>query len=213
MNPEVILSVEEAERHAVTKRTFGRVEKIIFSALFVAFFIVAHAISLSHFPGYEEAMIPHVRRYAGFFGLEQNWSMFSRLRKANGHSIAVITFADGTEKIYEYPRFDLMGQLEHFQFEKRRSLFSEFLPGRWGRKYRPASVRHLVWCNDDDKNPPDIITLVYNYVDVPPPDPKNWVRFSNLPFHTMKEPYFVYRVRKSDLADYVESNMSHPLSK
>lgn len=207
------MSVEDAYRHAVVRRHFGRAEQIIFSVLFVVFFIVAHAISLSHFPGYEEAMIPYVRRYAGFFGLEQNWSMFSRLRKANGHSIAVISFADGAEKIYEYPRFDLMDQLTHFQFEKRRSLFCEFLPGRWGRKYRPASVRHLIWCNENEKNQPDIITLVYNYVDVPPPDSNKWVRFKDLPFHTTKEPYFVYRVRTGDLEDYVESNMNRPLAK
>lgn len=207
------LSVEEADRHAIVKKSFGRAEKIIFSVLFVVFFIVAHAISLSHFPGYEEAMIPFVRRYAGFFGLEQNWSMFSRLRKANGHTIAVITFADGTEKMYEYPRFDLMDQFTHFQFEKRRSLFSEFLPGRWGKKYRPASVRHLIWCNENEKNQPDIVTLVYNYIEVPKPDPDHWVRFSDLPFHSTKEPYFVYRVSKSDLEDYVESNMNRPHSK
>ncbi len=212
MNPEEKLSVDEASRHATVKRQFGRAEKILFSVFFVVFFLIAHAISLSHYPGYEEAMIPYVRRYASFFGLEQNWSMFSRLRKANGHSIAVITFADGSAKIYEYPRFDLMDQFSHFQFEKRRSLFCEFLPGRWGRKYRPASVRHLIWCNENTKNQPEIVTLVYNYVDVPAPDSNKWVRFDDLPFHTIKEPYFVYRVRTGDLKDYVESNMSRPLA-
>lgn len=213
MNPEENLSVEEANRHAVVKGNFGRGERIIFSVFFVLFFLLAHVISLSHYPGYEDAIVPHVRRYAGFFGLEQNWSMFSRLRKTNGHTIAVITFSDGAEKIYEYPRFDLMDQFTHFEFEKRRSVFCEFLPARWSRKYRPAFARHLIWCNENDKNQPEIITFIYDHVDVPPPDRNNWVRFSELPFHTTKEPYFVYRVRSSDLEDYAESNMSFPAPK
>src|SRR5688572_3271368 len=103
MSTQESLSLEEAERHAVVKKRFGRGEQIIFSVLFVVFFIVANAISLSHFPGNEEWLVPKVRRYSGFFGLEQGWSMFSRLRKANGHTVAVITFSDGSEKLYEYP--------------------------------------------------------------------------------------------------------------
>lgn len=212
MSTQETLSLEEAERHAVVKKRFGSGERIIFSVLFVVFFIVANAISLSHFPGNEELLVPKVRRYSGFFGLEQGWSMFSRLRKANGHTIAVITFSDGAEKLYEYPRLDLMDQFEHFRFEKRRTMFCEFLPGRWGHKYRPATARHLIWCNENVKNNPDMITFVYNYADVPPPDPKNWVSFSNLPFHSTKEPYFVYRVRKGDLENYVETNMRNSVS-
>lgn len=208
MSPDGNLSVQEAEKYAAVKRRFGRGEQLVFSVLFVVFFLVAQAISFSHFPGNEEAMIPIVRRYAGFFGLEQNWSMFSRLRKANLHTSAVITFSDGTEKLYEFPRIDLMDQFEHFKLEKKRSLFFEFLPGRWGRKYRPAVARHLIWCNKNDKNQPDIISFVYNYVDVPPPDPEHWVSLSNLPLHNGKAVYFIYRVRKRDLEDYVESNMN-----
>lgn len=196
------LSVEEAERHQVVKREFARGEKVIFSVLFVVFFIVANAIAFSHLEENEDWLIPIVRRYAGFFGLEQNWTMFSGLRKANFHMLAVITFEDGTEKIYEYPRMNLIDRNEHFRYEKRRTLFYEYLPGRWGKKYRPNMARHLVWCNDSPKNHPVTITYIYNFADVPEPDPKNWTSFADLPVHSNKTPYFVYRVRSSDLEEY-----------
>ncbi|MDZ4832893.1 MAG: hypothetical protein SGJ27_03755 [Candidatus Melainabacteria bacterium] len=204
MSARPILSVPEAQQHAVVKKRFGRAEQIIFSVLFVVFFIVANAIALSHLPGNEEWLIPIVRRYAGFFGLEQNWTMFSGLRKANFHMLAVMTFEDGTEKLYEYPRMNLMDQFEHFRLEKRRTLFYEYLPGRWGRKYRPAMARHLIWCHDDPRNHPEMITYVYNFADVPKPDPQNWVSVDKLPWHKDKTPYFVYRVRKRDLEAYME---------
>jgi hypothetical protein len=202
MSAEKQLTVEEADQLAIVKRPFDKTERVIFSALFVTFFIVANAIALSHLPGNESWLIPIVRRYAGFFGLEQNWTMFSGLRKANFHMSSVITFADGTEKLYEYPRMNLIDQFEHFRFEKRRTLFYEYLPGRWGRKYIPSMARHLIWSNDDKKNHPRIITYIYNFANVPEPDPKNWVSFSNLPLHSDKTPYFVYQVRPRDLAEY-----------
>jgi len=204
MTEENLLSIDEAERHVVVKRRFARSEEIIFTVLIFLFFIVANAIAFSHVEENEAWLIPIVRRYAGFFGLEQNWTMFSRLRKANLHMLSVITFDDGAQKLYEYPRMDLIDQNEHFQYEKRRTLFYEYLPGRWGRKYRPSMARYLIWCNDNPKNHPQIITYVYNFADVPKPDPKNWVSFSKLPLHTEKTPFFVYRVRPGDLEKYTK---------
>jgi hypothetical protein len=199
------LSAQNADRYASVKKRFSKTEQFGFSLLIVAFFIVANAIALSHLPENENWLIPIVRRYAGFFGLEQNWTMFSGLRKANFHMLAVISFRDGTEKLYEYPRMNLLDQFEHFRVEKRRTLFYEYLPGRWGRKYRPAMARHLIWCNDSAENHPDMITYIYNFANVPKPDPKNWVSFDKLPAHRDKTPYFVYRVRMPDLQNYQES--------
>lgn len=192
-------SVEKADRVGPVKKPLNSGDRKIYSGLVVVFFIVANAIAFSHLPGNESWLIPIVRRYAGFFGLEQNWTMFSGLRKANFHMLAVMTFEDGTQKLYEYPRMDLMDQGEHFVHEKRRTLFYEYLPGRWGRKYIPSMARYLVWCNQDRKNNPQIITYIYNFANVPEPDEKKWVHFQDLPWHWDKTPYFVYRVKQSDL--------------
>jgi hypothetical protein len=192
-------SVAGADKVGPVKKPLSSGDRKIYSGLIVTFFIVANAIAFSHLPGNESWLIPIVRRYAGFFGLEQNWTMFSGLRKANFHMLSVITFADGTQKLYEYPRMNLISQQEHFIHEKRRTLFYEYLPGRWGRKYIPSMARYLVWCNEDPKNNPSIITYIYNFADVPKPDPKNWVHFQDLPWHWDKTPYFVYRVKRNDL--------------
>lgn len=202
MDDEVKLSVEEAERFARVKKRLSKWDRIAYSGLIVTFFIVANLIAFSHLPENESWLIPIVRRYAGFFGLEQNWTMFSGLRKANLHMLTVITFEDGAQKLYEYPRMDLADYWEHFRHEKRRTLFYEYLPGRWGRKYIPSMARYLIWCNDSEQNHPLMLNYIYNFADVPPPDPDHWVRFSDLPPHSSKTPYFVYRARPTDFEKF-----------
>src|SRR6516165_3568603 len=65
------------------------------------------------------------RKIAGLFqsiiltlGLDQNWSLFSpTIRNINLHNIAMITFRDGSVKLYEWPRMDRSSWLEQLRNE------------------------------------------------------------------------------------------------
>lgn len=191
----------DADRKAVEKETFGKVDTFVLSVFIVAVFVIANLSSLSHMKDYRESLMPIVRPIAVATGLEQNWLMFASPRKINLHSIAVITFADGSTKMYEYPRMDLLKEWQRFRHgDKLRKLFGENMPEWRGKDFRRDLAANLAECNQDQSNPPVSISYICNFAEVPKPVGEPLPSITNLPRHSKKSIYFVYQVPKNDLA-------------
>ncbi len=143
-------------------------------------------------------LTPMIRPIFFGCGLIQYWSLFSpEVREQIYHCNAIITFADGSNKNYEFPRPPKMGQVEKFQHEKLRKVFLEHMPFPSGTQFLPDFARFVARCNADPKNPPTQVAIVFNYIQTPPPD-SPYMRDS-LPEHIYKTTLFNYRVREEDL--------------
>lgn len=142
-------------------------------------------------------------------GWVQCWSLFSPdVRDTNVHCNAFITFKDGTSKLYEFPRTQKMDLLTKFKREKMRKLFIDNFAWPSGRPFYPSIARFIARANYDKNNPPDTVTMFFQYHDTPPPDPKNWVYRDELPEHTKQGMLLTYKVTAQDLAglDDVQSS-------
>lgn len=135
------------------------------------------------------------------FGWLQYWGVFApNPRNLLYHTTAMITFEDGTTKLYEFPRTQMMSQWEKFCREKQRKLFSDNIPWRDGEQFRPAVARYLALSNANPSNQPVQVTMEMHQSWVTDPDPKNWTYRDRLPEHTETvSPFFVYKVAKRDL--------------
>jgi len=135
------------------------------------------------------------------FGWMQYWGVFApNPRNLLYHTTATITFEDGSTKLYEFPRTQMMSQWEKFCREKQRKLFGDNIPWKEGELFRPAVARYLALSNANPANQPTLVTMEMHQAWVTDPDPKNWTYRDRLPPHTESvSPFFVYRVAKKDL--------------
>lgn len=77
-----------------------------------------------------------------FFGLSQGWKLFApTVRNFNAHSIALITFEDGSMTQWPLPRLDQMNFIEKFQRDKFRKWNGDNLHSdRYKHFYRDLAI-------------------------------------------------------------------------
>jgi hypothetical protein len=157
---------------------------------------VSFAISPSgHF---KDTVYPYLRPFACLFGTFQAWNLFSpELRTTNGHATAIITFADGSTKFFEFPRMEKLDSVGKLKREKLRKLFLDNLSDSSYGAFRPAVARELAQANNDPNNPPQLVTLKFHWISTPPPE--NWLYRDHFPYHTTHDCQLVYRVQPEDL--------------
>jgi hypothetical protein len=149
------------------------------------------------------------------FGWTQYWGVFApEPREMQYHTTATITFEDGSTKLYEFPRTQMMSQWEKFCREKQRKLFGDNIPWPEHEQFRPAVARYLALSNANPANQPTQVTMEMYKSFVAQPDrsewsyrnlfsaapKKQWTYRDRIPKHTEKSvPYFVYKVAKKDV--------------
>jgi len=131
-------------------------------------------------------------------GLEQNWALFSpKLRNFNFHNLAMITFRDGSVKLYEWPRMDRSNLIEKAQNEKFRKMFNDCMPWHSYADFHPSVARYVARANANPDNPPVRVALVYFWGVIP--DPQFGFKQGNLPEQSKFCCYYVYQVHPRDL--------------
>lgn len=196
------LSFEEACLRGEKRREHTPLQRALVNSWIVSFLLIALLLSLS-----ESELVSREagRRFRGYFaplGMKEYWRLYGPdLREYNFHTTAVIQFVDGTCKLYEFPRMDRLSVGEKFVREKERSLFAQMLPNGQNKKFYPAVCRYLARANADPQNPPVKVTVIFMYIETPPPDPKHWIYRDQMPFHSKRILHFVYNVVPSDLVN------------
>jgi hypothetical protein len=125
-------------------------------------------------PGWNlrQALIQPVEPYVLKLGLWHSWDMFSPDPLAvNFHLEAHITYADGSVRIWEFPRMEKLGYWERYQKERFR---------KWRERVR-QDVYAVVWDdtaryvarlnNNNPANPPRQVVLMRHWGPIPPPEP------------------------------------------
>ena len=132
------------------------------------------------------------------FGWYQFWGVFAPdPRHMNFHESAVVTYADGTLRLYEFPRMEMYDYYEKFKHEKLRKIFSDNLPWNHAPALPPTAV-YFANAFSDPNNEPVMFTMIREECQTPPPDENNW-NYRGTPMrHLFKGITFIYQVRPGD---------------
>lgn len=193
------LNIREAARYAETKKPLLILSRGSISAFCIFFIVAAQLIAFSHFPELKMLLRPYTRPVGIGLGIEQMWLMFSPdVRRTNYHSTAVFSFADGTCRIYEFPRMDKRDYLTRFYQFKLQKLFNDVMSNPVGKPYRPSIAEYLINCFESPENPVEMVSFIFNYTNTPPlpKDGEGIVKRSQLPDHYTKSNFFEYYRKK-----------------
>jgi len=195
------LSVEDAKHVAPSRPSLDPTWKKCLSA-FAVFFMVVVCSWLQDESPIREKMTAYTWPPMVFFDWAQHWSLFSPgVRDHNYHETAIITFEDGSTRMYEFPNMQKMDHWERFKHEKLRKMFLDnviWSSMGWGWS-QPVVSRYIANCVSDTKNPPVYVAMIKNEIPTPAPDPKKWVELTKLPEHIHKQTTIFYPVSPDDL--------------
>lgn len=136
--------------------------------------------------------------YYTFLGLEQAWNVFAPgPRDTNAHLTAIITYADGTTRLWTYPRMERLDFFTKIAKERYRKFFNDnaawSMPLLW-----PEIARYVARVSyDAPGNPPVIVSLTRFHSRVLPMEVG--LGKPNLPQSEAKS-LIVYTVKPEDLA-------------
>lgn len=116
-----------------------------------------------------ELIAPFVS-YLNFFGLWQGWSVFEQPRQYNGYLTAVVTFRDGSQKVWEFPRMEKLGLIEKMFKERYRRWTNDCVSDESKQYLWPDAARYIARLNRDGQNPPAFVTIVRHWMWIPAPD-------------------------------------------
>ena len=191
---------EQAVGRAPGTKNFSRQQRLLANLGIVCFLGLATALSMAETDFVAAADRPAWRAWGAPIGMKQWWKVFADVRTVNYHSAAVIEFADGTNKYYEFPRADQMPLAERFVKAPESIFFGEQIANLHNQKFLPAVARYLVRANFDRDNPPAQITFEVNSADIVDPHQKPWIWQDHLLHHNHRQIYFVYIVTPADLS-------------
>jgi hypothetical protein len=119
----------------------------------------------------QERLVEPFIWYVNFFGLWQNWSVFIAPRTVNYYMSALITFKDGTQRDWEFPRMEKMGILEKMYKERFRQWGTDAVSDDSMPLLRPDAARFIARLHyKNPSNPPVAIALIRHWTNIPPPE-------------------------------------------
>ncbi|HMY04476.1 MAG TPA: hypothetical protein PKA48_14020 [Candidatus Obscuribacter sp.] len=147
----------------------------------------------------KKRILEPVRQTWLFWGLDENWRLFSPVIKdINFHTLAVITFEDGTKKLWELPRMKRLNYIERFKDEKYRKWCVDSLPWPDYKEFYPDFARYVGRKFYNPANKPASLTLLLYWIEIPDPKTK-FTPVAALPEHSKMNTVFYYRYKPEDL--------------
>ncbi len=167
----------EDERAQVRERRLRRRARSVWGRRALNLFLLWHiaAVTLWLLPSdwrIVQTLVPEggpVRAYLIATGFQQSWQMFSPNPDNTDTTLqAAITYRNGAQRIWAFPRMKDMGYEERYRRERVRKLVEvgKYEPSLW-----PALARYAARaCNDRPQNgPPVLVTLTRILREIPPP--------------------------------------------
>lgn len=119
------------------------------------------------------------------FGLKQRWNLFSpEIRLVNQYASCLITFKDGSVKLYEWPENRKFSFSEGIERNQLRKFVVDGINEPFYRDFWPGGARYLAVCHWNPDNPPVLVQPVFNGLDVPRFE--EYTKQSELDLHTIR---------------------------
>lgn len=185
---------------AIKQRLFSQPTiELILSIVSIAYIFFA-LLWLSPDSGIKKAVLAPANLLLLYWRLDQNWALFSpTIRDINYHTVAIVTFEDGTKAVWEPPRMDKLSLWERFQKEKFRKLDIDSLPWPDYKKYWPDFARYVGRKLYNGRNKPLSLSLNNFWIEIPRPTKDHCVSRDQLPSHSKLNNVFYYRYSAEEL--------------
>jgi len=166
-----------------------------------AFIIVHGLLNLNYMFNVHPYMNNIVHMFWGYYhylGLDQDFGVFAPTpRNSNSHMVALITYKDGSTKLWMNPRMLRLDLLTRMQKERYRKFFDDNMASATYSSIWPDINAYLARIsNDDPDNPPVSVTLIKYAAIVLPPE--TGLHLKNEP-HFIRQTLQTYYVRPDDL--------------
>ena len=155
-------------------------------------------------------IIAPIKQFWLFWGLEQNWRLFSPVIKdINFHTVAVLTFEDGMRLNWELPRMKRLDYVARFRDEKYRKWCVDSLPWPDYKEFWPDFAKYIGRKFYTKTDRPVSLSLLLYWVPIPPPgkvgaapassETTAFTPASALPEHSRLSTVFYYQYKPGDL--------------
>jgi hypothetical protein len=118
----------------------------------------------------KQELIPPYLGYLNFFGLWQGWSVFEHPRTYNEYVTALITYRDGSQKVWEFPRMEKMGIIEKMFKEGYRRWGNDCVCDKDQSYLWPDAARYIARANAHPGNPPVSVSIIRHWSWIDPPN-------------------------------------------
>lgn len=122
---------------------------------------------------FKERFLEPVKFHWFYWGLDQNWSLFSpSIRDLNFHTTVTVRFKNGMLMLWEPPRMNKLDLAERFRREKFRKWGIDNLPWPDYKMLWPDLARHVGKKLYTAENPPEMLSLNLYWTRFPAPETK-----------------------------------------
>lgn len=165
--------------------------------------------ALQNLPDSKCAAALAVKPVVLLFGLTQRWNLFApEIRTMNQYSMCLITFRDGSQRLYEWPRIELLSVFDRFTYLKVRRFVSEYWANPFDNRSKlwPYGAPFMVAASFDPDNPPATITNIFRGQKVPPFD--QFTRRANMPRGYVLDATMRFPVNRSSMSTVMPDEKS-----
>ena len=126
-------------------------------------------------------------------GWQQTWNLFAPVvRTDNMNVVAAVSYRDGSEALYEFPRLEKAPPMEAFLRHKLiKQLIDNMFNGidepMW--RHTASFIARAKW---NSANPPVLVILAQQKAEIP--DFEHFANVSDLPQHYKRVPFYFYQV-------------------
>lgn len=141
----------------------------------ISLFIVVHvsAICLWLCPSsrIRDLLLAPLRPYVTFLGLWQSWGVFAPDPKNwNPYMTALIIFADGSQKMWEFPRMDKLNLIDKMFKERYRKWANDCVNNEQVAIVWPDTARYIARLHSNPVNPPVSVSIIRHWTWISPPN-------------------------------------------
>ena len=190
------MSLKEAGASSLTQPPFSPLHKVAIWAVLSAYFLFVFIWDSPPGP-LKTVLTPLIAPFIEATSIGQGWSVFSPdVREQNYHETALITFQDGLQKLYEFPRMQKLDHWERFRSEKFRKMFYDCMPWPDHQQFLPDFAKFIVEANTWPGNSPHTVAFLHHSCLTPQPEKGPWINRCDLPEHTRQLTYYFYHVHR-----------------
>jgi hypothetical protein len=189
--------IKSGLRALINENDWQLFRKPVISA-FILFHCMLNFVYMFQTHPYQARILKFFWGYYHYLGLDQDFGVFAPMpRNVNPHLVAVVTFADGSSKLWMNPRMERLDYATRVQQERYRKFFNDNLAWPLYKMLWPDIAAHIARIyNTDPKNPPRTVTLIRFMATMLPPE--QGIGLKNPPHYT-RDTLKPYYVRPEDL--------------
>jgi len=188
----------KTEGHPSQPPTRGKIKRVVINGFIIVHLVAIFCWAIPLNSLLRTAINDRFSPYLLWSGLWQGWDMFSpNPRSFNTYLEAEITFRDGQQRVWKFPRMNELGYIERYFHERYRKWANDNVRLDANSALWPDTARYIARLHFNASNPPQSVKLVRYWADIPPPSGQAYLPSQEQWQHFV---FFTYQVAPCDFS-------------